>query len=66
MIGINDKILKGVVIMELNKYCVKIKHDNGIFCLNVAATCEESAKIIICKSEVCPESAIIDIKKVIN
>jgi hypothetical protein len=50
--------------MEIKQYTAKIKHDKGIFTLKTFASCIESAKIMICKAENCPENAILSIKKV--
>lgn len=45
--------------MKYYKYTAKIRHDNGMFTINVIATTASAAREIICKAEGCPDRAIL-------
>lgn len=49
---------------SVKKYAVKVKHDKGTKTIKTSASSEEAAKSNICKSEGCPESAIISTKEI--
>lgn len=48
--------------MQVNKYRLTIKHDNGKFNVVTAATSESAAIHIVSCAECCPLTAIIKVK----
>jgi hypothetical protein len=42
----------------MSTFDVTVNHDNGSFVLSLTATSEEAARVIVCKVEGCPPSAI--------
>lgn len=50
-------------MMKIYNYTVTVKHDKGIKKLITYATCEDSAKQAIMNAEICPESAILKVKR---
>jgi hypothetical protein len=47
----------------MNTYKLTLKHDNGKITFEVKADSEKAARGIVCRSEGCPDSAIIKVKE---
>lgn len=47
----------------VDKFIVKVKHDNGIIKIETTASDEEAAKEKVMKAEDCPKSAIVSVTK---
>lgn len=47
----------------MNTYILHLKHNGGVFVLQIHARNKEAAKAIVMKAEGCPEEAIIKIEK---
>jgi hypothetical protein len=48
--------------MDVHRYLVRVKHDNGIVNIKTTATSEEWARKVVMKAEGCPERAIISVQ----
>lgn len=48
--------------MDIHEYTVTLRHDGGVFRIRTAATSAEAAKGLIVWNEMCPASAVLEVR----